>query len=129
MPKMKMGRMKKVKILVLADHESKALYEYFEPEKVKDVDLVLACGDLRKGYLDFFASMCHAPVLYVLGNHDGWYRKNEQCGCICIEDDIYVYKGIRILGLGGSMQYISRSGASVYGAENRTGELKSSGGS
>ena len=97
MPKMKMGRMKKVKILVLADHESKALYEYFEPEKVKDVDLVLACGDLRKGYLDFFASMCHAPVLYVLGNHDGWYRKNEQCGCICIEDDIYVYKGIRIL--------------------------------
>ena len=49
MPKMKMGRMKKVKILVLADHESKALYEYFEPEKVKDVDLVLACGDLRKG--------------------------------------------------------------------------------
>ena len=48
MPKMKMGRMKKVKILVLADHESKALYEYFEPEKVKDVDLVLACGDSEK---------------------------------------------------------------------------------
>lgn len=117
MPKMKMGRMKKVKILVLADHESKALYEYFEPEKVKDVDLVLACGDLRKGYLDFFASMCHAPVLYVLGNHDGWYKKNEQCGCICIEDDIYVYKGIRILGLGGSMQYIP-------GAAHQYTELK-----
>ena len=79
--------------------------------------MVLACGDLRKGYLDFFASMCHAPVLYVLGNHDGWYKKNEQCGCICIEDDIYVYKGIRILGLGGSMQYIP-------GADHQYTELK-----
>lgn len=26
-------------------------------------------------------------------------------GCICIDDDIYVYKGVRILGLGGSMRY------------------------
>nr|MDE7299086.1 metallophosphoesterase [Lachnospiraceae bacterium] len=26
-------------------------------------------------------------------------------GCTCIEDKIFVYKGVRILGLGGSMRY------------------------
>lgn len=95
-----------MKILVLADHESKSLYEYYEPEKLKDVDLILACGDLRRNYLEFFASVSHAPVLYVLGNHDGWYNPNQEGGSVCIEDRIYEYRGIRILGLGGSMQYI-----------------------
>ena len=94
-----------MKILVLADHESKSLYEYYDAEKLKDVDLIIACGDLRRNYLDFFASVSRVPVLFVLGNHDDWYKKGQENGCICIEDDIYVYRGIRILGLGGSMQY------------------------
>lgn len=96
-----------MKILVLADHESKSLYEHYDPEKLKDVELIIACGDLRPKYLEFFATMCHAPVLYVLGNHDFWYKSQNGCGgCTCIEDDIFVYKGVRILGLGGSMRYI-----------------------
>lgn len=95
-----------MKILVLADHESKSLYEYYAPEKLKDVDLILACGDLRKNYLEFFASVSRAPLLYVLGNHDGWYSPKQEGGSICIEDRIYEFRGIRILGLGGSMQYI-----------------------
>ncbi|MDD3252011.1 MAG: metallophosphoesterase [Lachnospiraceae bacterium] len=94
-----------MKILVLSDHESKSLYEHYSAEKLENVELILACGDLRKDYLDFFASMSHAPVLFVLGNHDYWHRRGEDDGCICIEDTIYVYQGIRILGLGGSMQY------------------------
>lgn len=94
-----------MKILVLSDHESKSYYECYTPEKLADVDLILACGDLRKDYLDFFASVSHAPVLFVLGNHDYWYKQGESGGCTCIEDTIYVYKGVRILGLGGSMQY------------------------
>lgn len=94
-----------MKILVLADDESKVLYEHFDPEKIRDVDLILACGDLRRNYLDFFASVSRAPVLYVLGNHDHWNKEERIGGCICIEDDIYVYKGVRILGLGGSMRY------------------------
>lgn len=106
-----------MKILVLADHESKSLYEYYKPEKLKDVDLIIACGDLRKNYLDFFASVSRAPVLFVLGNHDAWYKKGQDNGCICIEDDIYVYRGVRILGLGGSMQYIP-------GADNQYSEAQ-----
>lgn len=95
-----------MKILVLADHESKSLYEYYAPEKLAEIDLIIACGDLKQSYLEFFASMARAPLLFVLGNHDGWYRPGQDGGSICIEDRIYEYKGIRILGLGGSMQYI-----------------------
>lgn len=95
-----------MKVLVLADHESKSLYEHYDPEKLKDVDLIIACGDLRQKYLEFFATLSHAPVLYVAGNHDYWYNPRSGCGgCTCIEDRIFEYKGIRILGLGGCMRY------------------------
>lgn len=94
-----------MKILVLADNESKSLYEHYTEEKLAGVELVIACGDLRKDYLDFFATMCHAPMVYVFGNHDHWYEAGQGNGGICIEDKIYKYKGIRILGLGGSMRY------------------------
>lgn len=94
-----------MKILVLSDHESRSLYEHFTPEKLTGVELIIACGDLRKNYLDFFASVSRAPVVFVPGNHDHWYKPGAAEGCICIDDDIYVYKGIRILGLGGSMMY------------------------
>ena len=92
--------------MVLADQKSKSLYDYYEPEKMKDIDLIISCGDLDPNYLVFFATLCHVPVLYVKGNHDGRYEERPPEGCICIEDTIFVYKGIRILGLGGSMEYI-----------------------
>lgn len=96
---------KTVKILVLSDQESKSIYEYYSPEKLAGVELILACGDLRQEYLDFFATMCHAPLFYVHGNHDRWSKKGWQSSCVSLEDDIVEYKGIRILGLGGSMRY------------------------
>ncbi len=95
-----------MKILVLADEESKSLYEYFSPEKIKGVDLIISCGDLKASYLTFFATFSHAPLLYVKGNHDGHYEERPPEGCVCIEDDIFVFRGVRILGLGGSMEYI-----------------------
>ena len=94
-----------MKILVLADCESKSLYEYFKPEKLEGVELILACGDLKPSYLDFFASMCRAPVMFVMWNHDKPYDAEAYGGCVCIEDQIQVFRGIRILGLGGSMRY------------------------
>ena len=94
-----------MKILVLADCESKSLYEYFKPEKLEGVELILACGDLKPSYLDFFASMCRAPAMFVMGNHDKPYDAEAYGGCVCIEDQIQVFRGIRILGLGGSMRY------------------------
>ena len=98
-----------MKILLLADQKSKYLYDFYEPDKLKGIDLIISCGDLSPSYLSFFVTLCNVPLLYVRGNHDERYEETPPEGCICIEDDIYVHEGVRILGLGGSMEYIPRS--------------------
>ena len=40
-----------------------------------------------------------------MGNHDAVYETTPPEGCVCIENSIYVYQGVRILGIGGSMRY------------------------
>ncbi|MCM1496900.1 MAG: metallophosphoesterase [Clostridium sp.] len=94
-----------MKILVLADEESKYLWDYFEQKKLEGIDLIISCGDLKPQYLSFLATYSKAPVLYVHGNHDAVYKTTPPEGCICIDDRIYVHNGIRILGLGGSKKY------------------------
>ena len=94
-----------MKILLLSDQESRSLYEFYSPEKFADVELIIACGDLKPSYLEFFSTMVSAPLVYVLGNHDKWHPSKQAGGCICLEDDIFEINGIRILGLGGSMCY------------------------
>lgn len=106
-----------MKILVLADQKSKYLYDYYEPDKLKDIDLIISCGDLAPVYLSFFVTLCNVPLLYVRGNHDNRYEQTPPEGCTCIEDDIYVHEGVRILGLGGSMEYIPK-------AKNQYSEVK-----
>ena len=94
-----------MKILAVSDIESKYLWDYFEPKKLEGVELILSCGALAAEYLSFLATFTHAPVLYVHGNHDAGYENQPPEGCICIEDEIFTYRGVRILGLGGSMRY------------------------
>ncbi len=94
-----------MKILALSDVESKALWDYFKPEYLEGIDVIVSCGDLDPRYLSFLATFFHGPVLYVHGNHDDRYEKIPPEGCICIEDKIYEYQGVRFLGLGGSMRY------------------------
>ena len=94
-----------MKILAISDEESKYLWEHYDKSKLKDIDLIISCGDLDPAYLSFLVTLSSAPVLYVHGNHDDRYQVSPPEGCICIEDRIYVYKGVRILGLGGSMRY------------------------
>lgn len=96
-----------MRILAIADEECKSLWDHFEQSKLEGIDLIISCGDLDPRYLSFLATFARCPVLYVHGNHDKKYKQIPPDGCICIEDDIFVYKGIRILGLGGSMQYAS----------------------
>lgn len=94
-----------MKILVIADEESISLWDYYSPEKLEGVELIISCGDLKASYLEFLATMVKCPILYVPGNHDTSFAQNPPGGCECIDGKIYVYKGIRILGLGGSMKY------------------------
>lgn len=94
-----------MKILAISDEESAYLWDHFDKEKLKGIDLIISCGDLDADYLSFLTTMTSIPVLYVHGNHDEKYEQKAPEGCICIEDRIYVYQGVRILGLGGSMRY------------------------
>lgn len=94
-----------MKILVIADVESKSLWDHYLPEKLEGIDLIISCGDLSAEYLEFLATMVKIPILYVPGNHDHKYVTDPPGGCECIDGKIYKYRGLRIMGFGGSMRY------------------------
>lgn len=98
-----------MKILAIADEECKALWDYFTPDKLEGVELIIACGDLSRHYLEYLATVAPVPLLYVHGNHDESYDTRPPQGVICLDDDVYVHNGLRIAGLGGSCRY--RTGA------------------
>ena len=52
-----------MKILAISDVESKYLWDYFQPEKLEGVDLILSCGDLKASYLTLLATFTHC-LLY-----------------------------------------------------------------
>ncbi len=94
-----------MKLLLISDKESEYLWDYYQPGRLDGVDLILSCGDLHAQYLSFLVTMGGMPLLYVHGNHDKTYDRRPPEGCECIEDKLVVRKGLRILGLGGSIQY------------------------
>ena len=94
-----------MKIMVLADVADKALWDYLDRRLLEGIDLILSAGDLPAEYLSFLTCFTNAPILYVHGNHDKGYDKKPPEGCTCVDDDICVVGGVRVLGLGGSMRY------------------------
>ncbi len=90
---------KKVRILCVADEEDPRLWERFDPKIVRNVDLILACGDLKAEYLDFLVTMIPVPLYFVCGNHDR--NKPLPSGCEHIDGKLVTYKGVRILGFDG----------------------------
>ncbi|MCX7749378.1 MAG: metallophosphoesterase [Clostridia bacterium] len=94
-----------MKILAVADEEVSYIWDHFDRARFKDVDLIISCGDLKPQYLSFLVTMVKAPLFYVHGNHDGAYTKSPPEGCECIDGKLVNYKGVRILGLGGSFNY------------------------
>ncbi len=101
-----------MKILVISDEIDRGLYDFYSPSKTEGIDLIISCGDLKPKYLEFLTTLANVPVLYVRGNHDDIYEQDPPQGCMCIEDTIYDFHGLRILGLGGSMRY--REGKNMY---------------
>lgn len=101
-----------MRILAVADGESRYYYDFYSPGKLAEFDLILGCGDLPREYLEFLVTMARCPLLYVHGNHDESYVSSPPEGCVCIDDRVYVQDGIRFLGLGGSYRY--RQGTYMY---------------
>ena len=94
-----------MKLLLVSDEESAFLWDYFQPGTLDGIDLILSCGDLKADYLSFLVTMGRAPLLYVHGNHDLNYVNHPPEGCDCIDGNLVTVKGLRIMGLGGSLMY------------------------
>ena len=95
-----------MRILTVSDTEEKAIWDYFDRDRLGEIDLIISCGDLSSSYLDFLQSMLNAPLLYVRGNHDKEYAENPPPGGTSIDGQVYNFEGLRIVGFGGSMSYI-----------------------
>ncbi len=94
-----------MKILAISDNEDRILWDNFDREHWKDIDLILSCGDLAPEYLSFLVTLVNVPLYYVRGNHDLIYDQKSPEGCEDIDGKIIVWNGWRILGLEGSMWY------------------------
>lgn len=98
-----------MKVLIVSDVEERLLYHCFRKERFEDIDLIISCGDLRAGYLDFLMTMINVPMVYVMGNHDDGFIKEPPLGAISLEDDIVTINGYKFAGLGGCIRYNDRT--------------------
>ncbi|HAS73357.1 MAG TPA: metallophosphoesterase [Clostridiales bacterium UBA8960] len=94
-----------MRILAISDTESIFIRDHFNPDIFKGVDLILSAGDLKADYLSCIVTLINVPLLYVHGNHDARLLQEPPEGCICIDDKVIEYGGLRIAGLGGCMTY------------------------
>ena len=60
-----------MKILVVSDVPSRSLEALVSrhPESLKNIDLIISCGDLDREYLEFLAEGLHTHLFFVRGNH------------------------------------------------------------
>jgi hypothetical protein len=99
----------RVKILAVSDVVDERLYHSSVKTNFPAVDLVLGCGDLPYGYLEFLVTVFNVPLLYVPGNHDPHYDSSnpeaQASGCENIDRRIARVAGLTFAGLGGSILY------------------------
>ena len=94
-----------MKILAVADAEDRALADHFDPQRWKDVDLLISCGDIKPGYLDYLVTRLGVPCYYVRGNHDAIYGQDPPGGCESLDGRVVRFNGLRIGGLEGARWY------------------------
>ncbi|MBN2222974.1 MAG: metallophosphoesterase [Vallitaleaceae bacterium] len=94
-----------MKILIVADEESKYIWDYYDQKMFDEISFIISAGDLKAKYLSFLTTVARKYVFYVYGNHDHKYEADPPEGCEPIDDRIVYYQGLRILGLGGSFRY------------------------
>lgn len=94
-----------MKVLSVSDRVVHELYEDFNSDLVRGVELILACGDLPPEYLSFLRDRVNAPLYYVQGNHDIRYLEAPPVGCRDVHRQLVRVGGYRLLGLSGSRWY------------------------
>ncbi len=107
------------KILCVSDKVVEHLYSPSVAERLKDIDLILGCGDLPYYYLEFLLSILDTPLLYVHGNHDpekeylsDGTAVTGPSGAINLHCSTYKEQNLLLAGLEGSIRY--RNGLFQY---------------
>lgn len=98
-----------MKILIVGDKESQYIWEHYDYDRFSGLDFIISTGDLKPEFLSFLVTITNVPLFYVHGNHDTLYKTIPPEGCDSIDGKFIKYKGLRIMGLGGSQFYNSRN--------------------
>ncbi len=95
-----------MRILIVAD---KVIDKLLEPvgggPLLKDIDLILSCGDLPPEYLKSLIFRYNVPLFYILGNHDIRYKTAPPFGCLNINRRVVTFQKMQIIGFSGSRWY------------------------
>ncbi|HXF86623.1 MAG TPA: metallophosphoesterase [Anaerolineales bacterium] len=98
-----------MKILAVTDEVVERLYTLCESGYFREVELIIGCGDLPYPYLENLVTLLNVPLVYVPGNHDPAYRKDDSQtyaeGGSNIDLKVERVKTLLIGGLGGSIRY------------------------
>lgn len=98
-----------VKILAVSDEVVERLYSLCNVGHFKDIELIIGCGDLPYPYLENMVTFLNVPLLYVPGNHDPEYRRDDPKtyaeGGSNLDLKLVRAKKFLIGGLGGSILY------------------------
>ena len=113
-----------MRILAIADEPSQRLWGDLCRDALSGIDLILSAGDLPAKYLSFLTCFTDAPIVYIPGNHDDRYGTEPPEGCLCADGKILRVKGVRILGLGGSMRY-RPDGNNMYTEKEMASRIRS----
>ena len=116
------------RILAVADMVHPFIYRDTFPSGLEPFDLVLIAGDLPGYYIEFIATRCTCPVLFVHGNHGEEKVKDylgqmvDPGGAINAHGKIIRAAGLRIIGWGGAPRYNERNDGGQYtGAQVKLG--------
>lgn len=94
-----------MRILSISDVISPILLDARGKDLVKDIDIILSCGDLPPEYLTSLANIYGVPLYYVCGNHDIRLKRNPPKNCVNLHGRIMRIHGLKLLGLEGSIWY------------------------
>jgi len=98
-----------VKILALSDEVVERLYSLCNTGHFNDVELIIGCGDLPYPYLENIVTFLNVPLLYVPGNHDPKYSREDPKSYVeggsNLDRKLVRIKTFLIGGLGGCIQY------------------------
>ena len=98
-----------MKILAVSDVVLERLHSAQVTGLFQGIDMVLGCGDLPYGYLEFLVSMLNVPLLFVPGNHDPEFNQDNPAaradGCDLLDRRVTRVRGLNLAGLGGSIRY------------------------